>query len=323
MAKQRSCSLSKTDRVGASMLRRSGKLDVYDENSILTAFHSDRWKQCCVCAKWRFVGEDTARLLRSESLVRGLGQLDKEALAAAISSDVVRIVDEATARLFRTESFFGGSGQFDEEALAAAISSEVVCKVRNCVGSLQCTAERSQESLKFECCMLQRKPPSGDDRTTWPDCRCDEPDDFSEFLQSAVSSSELEEGDEVCLLPVDSSMVFHSPADFGADAALKKDQMALLGFVRSVLLRKRARPPYFVLRLTLRCRGSTVDVKLERSDCSVGSILLRPKAARGTRKNRKAGRFDRAGLAKKYSIVSPKMMTRRVLKCAVRLGEHS
>ena len=268
------------------MLRRSEKRGVYDESSILTSFHSDRWKQCCVCAKWRFVDEDTARLLRSES-------------------------------------FLGGSGQPDEEALAAAISSEVVRKVRNCVHSLQYTAERPQKSLNFECCMLRRKPVSAGEKTTWPDCRCDEPDDFSEFLQSAVSFSELEEGDEVCLLPVDASMVFHSPADFGADAALKRDQMALLGFVRCVKLRKAAKPPYSVLRLTLRCGGFTVDVKLERSDCSVGSILQRSKQARGPRQNRKVGRCDWAGFAKKYSIVSPKMMTCRVLWCAVRLREQS
>ena len=268
------------------MLRRSMKSDVYDESSILTAFHSDRWKQCCVCAKWRFVDEDTARLLRSGS-------------------------------------FFGGSGQPDKEALVAAISSDVVRKVRNCVHSLQYTAGRPQKSLNFECCMLRRKAVSGDEKTTWFDCRCDEPDDFSELLQSAVSSSGLEEGDEVCLLPVDGSMVFHSPADFGVDAGLKRDQMALLGFVRCVKLRKAAKPPYSVLRLTLRCGGFTVDVKLERSDCSVGSILQRSKQARGLRQNRKVGRCDWAGSAKKYSIVSPKMMTRRVLKCAVRLREQS
>jgi len=54
-------------RVDANMLRRSEKRGVLDDSSILNAFHTDRWKQCCVCAKWRFVDEDTARLLRSES----------------------------------------------------------------------------------------------------------------------------------------------------------------------------------------------------------------------------------------------------------------
>jgi len=32
----------------------------------LDAFHIDRWEQCCVCSKWRFVDEDSARLLQSD-----------------------------------------------------------------------------------------------------------------------------------------------------------------------------------------------------------------------------------------------------------------
>ena len=48
----------------ANHRRQPGKID---EPTALDALHPDRWKQCCSCGKWRFVDEDTARLLRTES----------------------------------------------------------------------------------------------------------------------------------------------------------------------------------------------------------------------------------------------------------------
>ena len=51
-------------RVDANHRRQPGKID---EPTALDALHPDRWKQCCSCGKWRFVDEDTARLLRTES----------------------------------------------------------------------------------------------------------------------------------------------------------------------------------------------------------------------------------------------------------------
>ena len=54
-------------RVNANLRRRLEKRDDHDDRPCLDALHTDRWKQCCVCAKWRFVDEDSARLLQSES----------------------------------------------------------------------------------------------------------------------------------------------------------------------------------------------------------------------------------------------------------------
>ena len=52
-------------RVNANQLRRREKSD---EKPVPDAFHHDSWHQCCSCGKWRFVDEDTARLLQDETL---------------------------------------------------------------------------------------------------------------------------------------------------------------------------------------------------------------------------------------------------------------
>lgn len=165
-----------------------------------------------------------------------------------------------------------GSGLPDTEAEAAARSSEVVHPVPNCVHPLQSGAEGPQKSLRFECCMLQRSV-TADGKTTWHDCRCDEQDDFDAFLNSSSDLSRVEEGDEVCLLPVDSSMVFHAPADFDVDAALKKEQMALLGNVESVKEQVKAKPPFSVLSVELRSGNATIKLNIQDSKRGVGTTI--------------------------------------------------
>ena len=161
-------------------------------------------------------GQDDAQLCaNAESMDNGLHETVKHAVPdlvgssedsedgkddPVLSAGLRKKLDSEIGRL-------AGSGLPDTEAVAAARSSEVVRSVQNCVHPLQSSAGGPQKSLRFECCMLQRSV-FADGKTTWHDCRCEEEDDFHALVNSSFELSRVGQGDEVCLLPVDSSMVF-------------------------------------------------------------------------------------------------------------------
>ena len=125
------------------------------------------------------------------------------------------------------------------------------------------------------------------------------------------------------MLPIDSSMVFHAPADLDVDSALKKEQMALLGNAVSVKVRVKAKPPFSVLSVDWRSGDATFDVKLRESEVGVGTIIRRAIQTSRKRAGQVAYDLRGAGFAKKYRIVPRKLLMQRVLKYAVRLREQS
>ena len=129
--------------------------------------------------------------------------------------------------------------------------------------------------FRSECCMLQRSV-FADRKVTWYDGRCDDPDDFQEFLQAFVELSRFEEDDEVCLIPVDSLIDFQTPADLDHDAVFKKEQMVLFGDVVSVKVRVQAKPPFSVLCVKSRLPPeTTIHLNMQSSLSGVGRTIKR------------------------------------------------
>ena len=138
-----------------------------------------------------------------------------------------------------------------------------------------------------ECCMLQRSI-FADRKVTWHDGRCDDPDDFQVFLRAFVELSGFEEGDQVCLIPVDSSIDYQTPADLDHDAVFKKEQMALCGDVVSVKVRVKAKPPFSVLCVKLRWPAdTTIHLNMSSSLSGVGKTIKRVAKNIGTRIRRR------------------------------------
>ena len=135
--------------------------------------------------------------------------------------------------------------------------------MQNCVYPLDLSAGRAQKSMRFECGMLQRSV-LADGKTTWHDCRCDDPDDFHALLNSSAELSTIEDDDDVFLFPVHGSVHFQTPVDLDANAALHKEGMALSGKVTEVGVRSEAKPPFPDLSVTLPSRRRTMDLDMEK-----------------------------------------------------------
>ena len=156
------------------------------------------------------------------------------------------------------------------------------------------------------------------------DCRCELQDDFENLLNLEAELSWCETDDAVFLCPSCDSVLFQTQADLDVQAALKKEQMALLCNVVSVKVRVKAKPPFRVLSVESCLSGNaTIDLNIQAAESGVGTTIKQGAQTSGTKKIQRAKDIRGAGFADTYRIVPLNLLTQRVLKYAVRLHEQS